>query len=301
MNHRQLIKSLDLDLRRELTVKSNLIAGIHVLGHVTCMALLIWPIIARVPFWKLVMLPLGIVTIFLFTLLHETIHRNAFVQNWLNQLVARICGFLILVPATWFRQFHLEHHRETQNPDKDPELASPRPATLRQFLWHITGLPLWASLCGSLFNSAAGKMETYIPQSSRRDVRIEAIISLGLYGVLAGVSFYYQNPVLLFIWVIPVLLGQPFLRLYLLAEHAMCPHSDNMLENSRTTHTNWLVRKLSWNMPYHVEHHAYPGVPFYQLPKLYELIKPNHHITADGYLGFYRVFISHLLAGPSKN
>ena len=27
-----------------------------------------------------------------------------------------------------------------------------------------------------------------------------------------------------------------------------------------------------WNMPYHAEHHAYPEIPFYSLPKLHELM-----------------------------
>ena len=39
-------------------------------------------------------------------------------------------------------------------------------------------------------------------------------------------------------WLLPLLLGQPFLRLFLLAEHAGCPHEPDMLKNSRTTRTN---------------------------------------------------------------
>ena len=63
------------------------------------------------------------------------------------------------------------------------------------------------------------------------------------------------------------LLGQPFLRAYLLAEHARCPHVANMLENTRTTFTTALVRLIAWNMPFHAEHHAYPAVPFHKLPR----------------------------------
>ena len=65
---------------------------------------------------------------------------------------------------------------------------------------------------------------------------------------------------------LPVLLGQPALRLYLLAEHGDCPRVANMFENTRTTFTTAMMRFLAWNMPYHVEHHVYPQVPFYRLP-----------------------------------
>ena len=38
------------------------------------------------------------------------------------------------------------------------------------------------------------------------------------------------------LWIIPALLGQPFLRAFLLAEHAACPAVSNMLENSPHHH-----------------------------------------------------------------
>jgi fatty acid desaturase len=45
-------------------------------------------------------------------------------------------------------------------------------------------------------------------------------------------------------------------------------------ENTRTLYMNrifgWL---LYMNMNYHIEHHIYPTVPFYNLPKLHKLIK----------------------------
>lgn len=57
-----------------------------------------------------------------------------------------------------------------------------------------------------------------------------------------------------------------------------------MLNNTRTTTTYWWYRRLAWNMPYHAEHHAYPGlfnffaslrlqaVPFWQLGEINRLI-----------------------------
>ena len=60
-----------------------------------------------------------------------------------------------------------------------------------------------------------------------------------------------------------------------------------MLENSRTTTTNAIVRWLAWNMPYHAEHHAYPTVPFYRLPALHLLAKPYLKETEQGYVRFH--------------
>jgi fatty acid desaturase len=65
----------------------------------------------------------------------------------------------------------------------------------------------------------------------------------------------------------PLLVGQGFLRPYLLAEHTACAFTRDCLENTRTTLTLWLVRLFAWNMPYHAEHHAYPAVPFHARPR----------------------------------
>jgi len=59
-----------------------------------------------------------------------------------------------------------------------------------------------------------------------------------------------------------------------------------MLENTRTTKTTWLVRKLAWNMPYHAEHHSYPGVPFYRLPEFHDVIEAHLKEIENGYVRF---------------
>jgi len=89
-------------------------------------------------------------------------------------------------------------------------------------------------------------------------------------------------------WVIPALLGQPWLRLYLLAEHTGCPAVADMFRNTRTTLTIPLLRWLAWNMPYHAEHHVAAAVPFHQLPALHRLLRERIVVLTPGYLAFHR-------------
>ena len=67
-----------------------------------------------------------------------------------------------------------------------------------------------------------------------------------------------------------------------------------MLENTRTTKTTWLVRKLAWNMPYHIEHHSYPGVPFHHLPEFHTLIESHLKDVENGYIRFNVKYIESL-------
>lgn len=227
----------------------------------------------------------GVVLIFLFAPLHETIHRTAFATRAVNEAVAFLLGCLILLPREHFRAFHFAHHRFTQDPANDPELARPKPAALRQYLWIVSGIPYWIGQARLVVGQALGRTPErfYKDDRQRRAVVREARIMLAIYAGVAAASLAAGSPAALLLWVAPALLGQPFLRMYLLAEHTLCPLVPDMLENTRTTYTNGLVRFLAWNMPFHAEHHAYPSVPFHALPRVNALIRDRLKVTAPGY------------------
>lgn len=288
MDHKEFLASLTPAECRELTETSDAPGLVQLALHLGAIALLGGLIIARVPLWPLMMLPQGILLVFLFTLLHEASHATPFRTPGLNTAAAHLSGFLIFLPPRWFRYFHFAHHRFTQIPGKDPELATPKPESWGQYLIHVSGIPVWSSQIRTLVRNAAGRCEDdYVPAGKRGSVRDEARVMIGLYLALFAGSLALASPVLLYIWLIPMLIGQPLLRLYLLAEHGRCAYVANMLENSRTTLTNAVVRRLAWNMPYHAEHHSYPMVPFHKLPDLHRLAAPHLGVTENGYAGFH--------------
>ena len=294
-DHRDLIASLTQQQRDRLTAKSDRLGLVQLAAHWGAIVVLGALIAAKVPFWPLLMLPQGILIVFLFTLLHETVHRTAFETQWLNDAVARVCSLAIALPADWFRYFHFAHHRFTQDPENDPELAFPKPETWRQYLIHVSGIPLWWGHFKTLYVNATGQCSgSYVPPKGHPKVRAEARAMIAFYAVVLVLAVWFKATILLNVWILPALLGQPFLRLYLLAEHGRCPLVANMLENTRTTLTNWLVRKLAWNMPFHAEHHAYPGVPFHQLPQLHALVERHLKVVEPGYVSFHEKYIETL-------
>lgn len=241
----------------------------------------------------------AVVLVFLFAPLHETIHRTAFRQRWLNDAVAWICGAVLLLPPEYFRAFHFAHHRHTQDPARDPELAGPRPDSLRRYLMQASGLPYWRQRLGSVFRHAfTGRVsEPFIAAQLRPAIVREARWLLSFYALLLLGSLLAASWALVTYWLLPVLIGQPFLRLYLMAEHGGCPLVADMLRNSRSTRSNALVRRLAWNMPYHAEHHAYPALPFHALPAAHRLLADEIEVQAPSYLAVHRALLSQLLAG----
>ncbi len=241
----------------------------------------------------------GAVLCFLFCPLHESIHGTAFASRWLNDLVAWICGAVLMLPPTYFRLFHFAHHRFTQDPARDPELAGAGPMKLSGYLWRVSGLPYWLDRVSvTLRHALTGKVaEPFVLPELRVSVVREARFLWAGYAVVLAVSIYgHRADALVFYWLIPAVLGQPFLRLFLLAEHSGCAFSDDMFENTRTTLTNAVIRGLTWRMSYHAEHHSFPTVPFHALPELHSLIGQRIRVTASGYLTVHRQLLEELLA-----
>lgn len=293
--------SLGREAVRRLSRRSDLQGltqfGLHI-GVLCTTGLFVWT--SRGHAWLVGALLLhGIALSFLFCALHESIHRTAFASGWLNDLVAWIGGALLLLPPGYFRLFHYAHHRFTQDPTRDPELVTAAPSTLRAYLWRISGLPYWQDrLSVTLRHAVTGRAEErFVPPQKTAAVVLEARIFWAGYLCVLAASLYWQRTEALLYWLLPAVLGQPFLRLFLLAEHWGCAFNDDMLQNTRTTHTNALVRVLTWRMPYHAEHHACPSVPFHALPELHALIGPGLQVTARGYLALHREILHRLRAG----
>ena len=286
------VQAVDRETLRVWSRRSDVPGLIHLAGHLAALALtgtLIW--LARGTLWIWpAMWVHGVVLIFLFTPLHETIHRTAFKTRALNEIVAFVIGVLILLPREYFRAFHFAHHRFTQDPARDPELAARKPVNLRQWLWHVSGRAYWVAQVRGTVAHALGRApeEFYKDDRQRRAVIVEARIVLAIYALVLVVSVATGSNAALIYWVVPALLGQPALRLYLMAEHGLCPLTSDMLENTRTTYTNALVRALAWNMPYHAEHHAYPAVPFHRLAEVNRALGPHLKVTAPGYIAVHR-------------
>lgn len=291
MDHKAWLARLEPGVKAELTKVSDRAGLRHLAGHAGAILLVGALIAAQVPGWPLLLPVQGVLIVFLFTLEHEATHRTPFASRWLNEGVGHVCGVLLLLPFTWFRYFHLAHHRWTNIAGLDPELEGTKPETRADWLRHVSGWPYWRGMAGVTWRLALGRERAaYLPEPALPRMAREARVLLAIYA-LAALSLLW-SPTLLWVWVLPVILGQPVLRLYLLAEHGDCPQVADMFLNTRTTFTTGAVRFLAWNMPYHTEHHVFPQVPFHRLPALHARMRSHLRVTAEGYAAFSRAYLA---------
>lgn len=273
---------------RILQTRSNTRGGIRLAIH---MGLLIAPgwLVAVSSGW--VVLPavflLGLVQAALFAPAHETMHQTAFASRRVNAIVGWLTSCPSLLNWHFYTAYHLAHHRHTQVPGQDPELMTPPPTSLWDYVLRVSGLPFWTFRLRVAADCLRGDLSAYpyVPTAVApliiRSGR--AMVGLMIGGSVVSMAVFGWTTPLLY-WIGPQLLGQPPLRAYLLAEHTGCSQDRNSLTNTRTTLTCRPVRLLMWDMPYHAEHHLYPSIPFHRLADAHRLIGAKLATVHRGYV-----------------
>ena len=98
-----------------------------------------------------------------------------------------LCGDDCFGPSLGARDadhaFHFAHHRFTQDPGNDPELATPKPSTMGGLIWHVTGIPMWIALLRGLLARASGRLAEpfYATDRVRQSVVTESRLALAIY------------------------------------------------------------------------------------------------------------------------
>ena len=278
---------LRADELKPLLVRRNGPAALQACGHLGAIALTgvaLWYALGTSWAVPLTVL-LGYFLAFLFNAEHEAAHQTPFRTRALNHILGHFAALVVLLPYEYYRAFHWDHHRFTQDAERDPELARTLPTSYWSLAWIVSGIPTWRDRVRLLFkHGVLGHVdEPWVPVEKRALIVREARCYLAVYAVVAVVSALSHSLAAVWLWLLPVAVGHLFLRPYLLAEHTGCSDGANMLENTRTTYTNAFVRFFAWNMPFHAEHHAYPAVPFHALPKLNVLLAAHIVHSERGY------------------
>ena len=265
--------------------------GSH-LGALACTGTLLWW--AWGTLWAVPLFILhGVLLNFLYAGQHEMSHWTVFATRWPNAFFGRLFGFLLLYPRDFDQVQHMAHHRYTQDWDRDGELFRDRYGLVSYLLWML-GPSYWYTRGRRIVRFSLGIVtEPYIPAARKPDMVREARWHLAGYAAIAAVSVATGSWAAVILWLAPMLATKIVHQLQNTIEHLGLPHESNILENTRSTRTNFAMRWLAWNMQYHTAHHAFPGVPFHRLPMLHEKLFTRRGTAPPTmtYLGFQRAVL----------
>ena len=222
-------------------------------------------------------LPLAIVqgfTIFNFTvLLHEVVHHTIFERR--HPLAERLLAFLYAVPsgisASQFTRWHLDHHAELGSDEDDPKRAHLSPK--RNARWYKL-LYCTPALFPIYFRAARTESAGYADALQKR-IAFERRISILFHlSALAALWYAFGFYAALRTSIIPVFFVFPVaFTLNRLGQHYDID-PDDPAKWGTLMRGNWFWDFVFLNSNYHLEHHYFPGVPFYRLPQLQLALKP---------------------------
>jgi fatty acid desaturase len=224
---------------------------------------------------------------------HEHGHGTAFRTQWPNKIVYQIACFMLMRnPVTW-RWSHARHHTDTIIVGRDPEIAVMRPPDLIRVILNFVGLTdVWYST-QDMVRYAFGRLnaaeKTFVPEMEQHKAFTIARIWIAIYLAVIVLAIWMQSILPLMLVGLPRLYGAWHMVMTGLLQHGGL--ADNVTDhrlNSRTVYMNPISRFLYLNMNYHVEHHMFPMVPYYNLPKLHEAIKHDLPAPSPSILAGYR-------------
>ena len=257
-----------------------------------------WGVAAWGTLW--IILPialLGIAQHGLFILSHEAAHYRLISNRAWNDLVGRMIGMSGGVSMHTYRVTHRLHHNYLythEDPDTAIHGGYPRGSAYlwRKLLLDIIGWnarKTYAYFFGSpAINEDTGAKLNPLNDTSpelRRTARIDRwwVVGFHLVAPFAAFGLGGVHGLMLYtvLWILPlVTVLQPLLRLRAICEHGAVTDLSSPLTAARSNNTtgsfgNWLARAVLFphHVNYHLEHHLYPAVPHYYLPRLHAMLK----------------------------
>jgi fatty acid desaturase len=261
------------------------------------------------------------------TACHELSHKTPFRTQSLNDFFLYLFSFLTWFDPIGYRLSHVKHHQVTVHHDLDGEVILPQKldwSPLQEgdvilpekldgkfanfIIWHFLPFPhpescwqrlnLWikyavGDLKGmGMFAGGEWWLNKILPESKvearRRHANWARVVLLGHLAL--AVLFIATGH-----WFLVILVSCSgtyagwLSSLCSLPQHiGMGPDVPDFRLCCRTYTCHWFPAFLYWNMQYHVEHHMFPAVPFYNLPALRKAIENDLPPATNGLLATWR-------------
>jgi len=218
-------------------------------------------------------------------LLHEVVHRAILTKS--DDRLYRILGLLYAIPsgisASQFTRWHLDHHAELGSYEMDPKRHYLSPKLNARWLKFLYFTP---ALFPIYFRAAGLEARSYEPEIVKRIAReriATIIFQLAVLGTIAWMGGWW---IAWKLYVVPVFFVFPIaFALNRVGQHYDID-PDDPAQWATLVKGSWFWDVVYLFSNYHLEHHYFPGVPFYNLPRLQKLLLPFYEkrgMTAHGY------------------
>jgi len=243
---------------------------------------------------------------------HEAVHKTLVYPTWLNEFFGVFHSALVGISFFNYRKTHLEHHKNPQSIDEDIDsyiyrpLLEAKPGLPRLFLL-VFGVvhDIAMKLRRKLFGAKRRSDETVVKNPTPLWQQLVPVL-ICQAGMIAFFTFYLKWWFYFVFWIPPVLLIALSLdRARTFLEHGyQYIFSDQTWESFKEApqstidvDTNAFERFFfaPYGFAYHQAHHTYLTVPFYNLPRLANLLESRDDEYFRRVKGSYVVILAKMI------
>jgi fatty acid desaturase len=290
------ISAQDLARLRVFKILPNLTKIPLFVGLMVALTWLAWDTASTPLIWT-AYVALGYLWMSIVTFMHDATHNTLFANRTLSWAFGITAMIPIFASFIAFKEDHLEHHRFNRSP-RDPDAFTMGKRGPLDFLLFYAYMAIGAVLSFVHFN-----LLYPIQRFDRRKWAIHlgecALKAVVYYLVLSWAARHGVLGKTLEVWLWPVFFFSLFNSMRFIAEHYGTPWDSGQMAGTRSVVSN-RVHAFFWNnINWHIGHHVYPGVPWYNLVELHNLLATQ--ISASGALvdkSYVGVCYAAMVSGP---
>jgi fatty acid desaturase len=288
----------DLDRLRKFRLLPNLTKIPLFIGLMVAFTWVAWTTQSNWVLWA-AYISLGYMWMGMVTFMHDATHLTLFRNRLGNWIFGILCMLPIFATFVAFREDHIEHHRHNRSPTDPDAFTMGKRGPLDFLLFYAYAL-IGGVLSFLHFN--------FIYPVTQFGIRLWAI-QLFEIGLKTVVYWYVLHlaaqhgvfPKVLGLWLWPVFVLSLLNSMRFIAEHYGTPWNEGQMAGTRTVISN-PVNAFFWNnINWHIGHHVYPSVPWYNLVELHKLLEPqfatSNVVIDKSYIG---VYVDALRRGPES-
>ncbi|MEK7779550.1 MAG: fatty acid desaturase [Pseudomonadota bacterium] len=244
-------------------------------------------------------LAMGYIQMGIMTFMHDCTHSVLFKEKWKNSAFGTFAIIPMFISFISFKEDHLLHHRHNRT-HKDPDAFTMGKRGIGDYiLFYAYGLV-------GVFLTAIQFTFIFPIQKFKGAKALIHWAEIALHLALAAAIFYWAfsqgiASEVFAIWFWPLVFFGFFNSVRFVAEHYGTPWNSGQLAGTRTIISNQ-VNSWFWNnINYHIGHHVYPAVPWYNLQKLHALMLPeikSQNAIVDK--SYFAVFWDAMVRGPES-
>jgi fatty acid desaturase len=241
-----------------------------------------WIYLACVPLYLLAAASLHGISLFT----HEAVHGTLCSNPIWNRALGAVCAWPVLQNFAAYKVLHLRHHDHLGLPG-DPDHYdnyTQWSALLWAMHWGrlIVGYPAYIIAIPVLgFRQGRGWERFWILFETT------AVVILVIAVVLSPIP----KGLLIHAWLIPMLFINTLVNIRGMSQHTLLEHHSDPIMGTRSILTHRLTAFFMCNENYHLEHHLYPGVPWYNLARLHQAMRDDLVARGAPYIPSYAAFV----------